>query len=93
MSHEYVTVWVINHDLTVELYQQTKKGDHIAQEAIEKFAKENNYQKSMEKYASEYVCEEDREDFLRNVNYRVFVNESRQKKYIRLFFKENLMEK
>ena len=25
----------------------------------------------MEKYASEYVCEEDREDFLRNVNYRV----------------------
>ena len=57
MSHEYVTVWVINHDLTVELYQQTKKGDHIAQEAIEKFAKENNYQKSMEKYASEYVCE------------------------------------
>ena len=63
MSHEYVTVWVINHDLTVELYQQTKKGDHIAQEAIEKFAKENNYQKSMEKYASEYVCEEDREFF------------------------------
>lgn len=47
----------------------------------------------MEKYASEYVCEEDREDFLRNVNYRVFVNESRQKKYIRLFSKENLMEK
>ena len=71
LSHEYVTVWVINHDLTVELYQQTKKGDHIAQDAIEKFAKENNYQKSMEKYASEYVCEEDREDFLRNVNYRV----------------------
>ena len=71
LSHEYVTVWVINHDLTVELYQQTKKGDHIAQEAIEKFAKTNNYQKSMEKYASEYVCEEDREDFLRNVNYRV----------------------
>lgn len=62
---------MINHDLTVELYQQTKKGDHIAQEAIEKFAKENNYQKSMEKYASEYVCEEDREDFLRNVDYRV----------------------
>lgn len=26
LSHEYVTVWVINHDLTVELYQQTKKG-------------------------------------------------------------------
>ena len=25
----------------------------------------------MEKYASEYVCEEDREDFLRHVNYRV----------------------
>ena len=25
----------------------------------------------MEKYALEYVCEEDREDFLRNVNYRV----------------------
>lgn len=48
-----------------------KKGDHIAQEAIEEFAKENNYQKSMEKYASEYVCEEDREDFLRNVDYRV----------------------
>ena len=71
LSHEYVTVWVINHDLTVELYQQTKKGDHIAQEAIEKFAKTNNYQKSMEKYASEYVCEEDREDFLRNVDYRV----------------------
>lgn len=71
LSHEYVTVWVINHDLTVELYQQTKKGDHIAQEAIEEFAKENNYQKSMEKYASEYVCEEDREDFLRNMNYRV----------------------
>ena len=71
LSHEYVTVWVINHDLTIELYQQTKKGDHIAQEAIEEFAKENNYQKSMEKYASEYVCEEDREDFLRNVNYRV----------------------
>lgn len=71
LSHEYVTVWVINHDLTVELYQQTKKGDHIAQEAIEEFAKENNYQKSMEKYASEYVCEENREDFLRNMNYRV----------------------
>lgn len=71
LSHEYVTVWVINHDLTVELYQQTKKGDHIAQEAIGEFAKENNYQKSMEKYASEYVCEEDREDFLRNMNYRV----------------------
>lgn len=71
LSHEYVTVWVINHDLTIELYQQTKKGDHIAQEAIEEFAKENNYQKSMEKYALEYVCEEDREDFLRNVNYRV----------------------
>lgn len=71
LSHEYVTVWVINHDLTVELYQQTKKGDHIAQEAIEEFAKENNYKKGMEKYASEYVCEEDREDFLRNVNYRV----------------------
>ena len=71
LSHEYITVWIINHDLTVELYQQTKKGDHIAQEAIEEFAKENNYQKSMEKYASEYVCEEDREDFLRNVNYRV----------------------
>ena len=70
LSHEYVTVWVINHDLTVELYQQTK-WDHIAQEAIEEFAKENNYQKSMEKYASEYVCEEDREDFLRNMNYRV----------------------
>lgn len=71
LSHEYITVWVINPDLTLELYQQTKKGDHIAQDAIEDFAKENNYQKSMEKYASEYVCEEDREDFLRNVNYRV----------------------
>ena len=71
LSHEYVTVWVINHDLTIELYQQTKKGNHIAQDAIEKFAKTNNYQKSMEKYASEYVCEEDREDFLRNVDYRV----------------------
>ena len=71
LSHEYVTVWVINHDLTLELYQQTKKGDHIIQEAIEEFDKENNYQKGMEKYASEYVCEEDREDFLRNVNYRV----------------------
>lgn len=71
LSHEYVTVWVINHDLTVELYQQTQKGEHIAQESIEKFAKENNYQKSMENYALEYVCEEDREDFLRNVDYRV----------------------
>ena len=71
LSHEYVTVWVINHDLTLELYQQTKKGDHIAQEAIEEFAKENNYQKSMENYALHYVCEEDRESFLKQVDYRV----------------------
>lgn len=71
LSHEYVTVWVINHDLTVELYQQTKKGNHIAQEAIEEFAKENNYQKSMEKYALHYVIEEDRESFLKRVDYRV----------------------
>lgn len=71
LSHEYVTVWVINHDLTVELYQQTKKGEHIAQDAIEEFAKENNYQKSMEKYALHYVSEEDREDFLKRVDYRI----------------------
>lgn len=86
LSHEYVTVWVINHDLTVELYQQTKKGDHIAQEAIEEFAKENNYQKSMEKYASEYVCEEDREDFLRNVNYRVVRERIKTEKVYPVFF-------
>lgn len=86
LSHEYVTVWVINHDLTVELYQQTKKGDHIAQEAIEEFAKENNYQKSMEKYASEYVCEEDREDFLRNMNYRVVRERIKTEKVYPVFF-------
>lgn len=62
---------MINHDLTVELYQQTKKGERIAQDAIEKFAKENNYQKSIERYASEYVCEDDREEFLKNMDYRV----------------------
>lgn len=86
LSHEYVTVWVINHDLTVELYQQTKKGDHIAQEAIEEFAKENNYKKGMEKYASEYVCEEDREDFLRNVNYRVVCERIKTEKVYPVFF-------
>lgn len=86
LSHEYVTVWVINHDLTVELYQQTKKGDHIAQEAIEEFAKENNYKKGMEKYASEYVCEEDREDFLRNVNYRVVRERIKTEKVYPVFF-------
>lgn len=86
LSHEYVTVWVINHDLTVELYQQTKKGDHIAQEAIEEFAKENNYKKGMEKYASEYVCEEDREDFLRNVNYRVVRERIKTEKVYLVFF-------
>lgn len=71
LSHEYVTVWVINQDLTVELYQQSKKGNHIAQKAIEEFAEINNYQKSTEKYALNYVCEEDREEFLRRVDYRV----------------------
>lgn len=86
LSHEYVTVWVINHDLTVELYQQTKKGDHIAQEAIEEFAKENNYKKGMEKYASEYVCEEDREDFLRNMNYRVVRERIKTEKVYPVFF-------
>ena len=47
----------------------------------------------MEKYASEYVCEEDREDFLRNVDYRVVRRTNQDRKSIRLFFKENLMEK
>lgn len=47
----------------------------------------------MEKYASEYVCEEDREDFLRNVNYRVVRERIKTEKVYRLFFKENLMEK
>ncbi len=71
LSHEYVTVWMVNQDLTVELCQQSKKGNHISQEAIEKFAKENNYQKSMEKYALHYVCKEDQEEFLKRVDYRV----------------------
>lgn len=71
LSHEYVTVWMINQDLTVELYQQSKKGDHIAQEAIEEFARDNNYQKSMEDYALQYVCKEDQEEFLKKVDYRV----------------------
>lgn len=55
----------------VEYRLQNKDKQYRWYRAIGKFAKENNYQKSMEKYASEYVCEEDREDFLRNVNYRV----------------------
>ena len=60
--------WVINHDLTVELYQTNKKGIILLKKQLKS---ENNYQKSMEKYASEYVCKEEIEDFLRNVNYRV----------------------
>lgn len=50
LRHEYVTVWMVNQDLTVELCQQSQKGEHIAQEAIEEFARDNNYQKSMEEY-------------------------------------------
>ena len=71
LSHEYVTVWMVNQDLTIELYQQSKKGNHIAQKAIEEFAETNNYQKSMEDYALNYVCEEDQEEFLKRVDYRV----------------------
>lgn len=80
LSHEYVTVWVVNQDLTLELCQQTKKGDHIAQKAIEEFAKENNYQKSMEKYALHYVCEENREEFLRRVDCRVVREQIKKEK-------------
>ena len=80
LSHEYVTVWVVNQDLTLELCQQTQKGDHIAQKAIEEFAKENNYQKSMEKYALHYVCEEDREEFLRRVDCRVVREQIKKEK-------------
>ena len=39
LSHEYVTVWVVNQDLTVELWQQSKKGDHIAQKAMRSLLK------------------------------------------------------
>lgn len=93
LSHEYVTVWVVNQDLTLELCQQTKKGDHIAQKAIEEFAKINNYQKSMEKYALHYVCEGGREEFLKKWIIVLFGNKSRKKKYIRLFLEENIMGK
>lgn len=86
MSHEYVTVWVVNQDLTLELCQQTKKGDHIAQKAIEEFAKENNYQKSMEKYALHYVCEEDREEFLRRVDCRVVREQIKKEKVYPVVF-------
>lgn len=86
LSHEYVTVWVINHDLTIELYQQTKKGDHIAQEAIEKFAEINNYQKSMEDYALHYVREEDREEFLKRVDYRVVREQIKKEKVYPVVF-------
>lgn len=86
LSHEYVTVWVVNQDLTLELCQQTKKGDHIAQKAIEEFAKENNYQKSMEKYALHYVCEEDREEFLRRVDCRVVREQIKKEKVYPVVF-------
>ena len=86
LSHEYVTVWVVNQDLTLELCQQTKKGNHIAQKAIEEFAKENNYQKSMEKYALHYVCEEDREEFLRRVDCRVVREQIKKEKVYPVVF-------
>ena len=86
LSHEYVTVWMINQDLTVELYQQSKKGDHIAQEAIEEFAETNNYQKSMEEYALHYVREEDREEFLRRVDYHVVREQIKKEKVYPVVF-------
>ena len=86
LTHEYVTVWVVNQDLTVELCQQSKKGDHIAQEAIEEFAETNNYQKSMEEYALHYVREEDREEFLRRVDYRVVREQIKKEKVYPVVF-------
>ena len=86
LTHEYVTVWVVNQDLTVELCQQSKKGDHIAQEAIEKFAEINNYQKSMEDYALHYVREEDREEFLKRVDYRVVREQIKKEKVYPVVF-------
>lgn len=87
LSHEYVTVWVVNQDLTLELCQQTQKGNHIAQKAIEEFAKENNYQKSMEKYALNYVCKEDQEPFLKKVDYRVVREKIKTKKVYPVVFR------
>ena len=87
LSHEYVTVWMVNQDLTVELCQQSKKGNHISQEAIEKFAKENNYQKSMEKYALHYVCKEDQEEFLKRVDYRVVRERIKKEKVYPVVFR------
>ena len=86
LTHEYVTVWVVNQDLTVELCQQSKKGDHIAQEAIEEFAEINNYQKSMEDYALHYVREEDREEFLKRVDYRVVREQIKKEKVYPVVF-------
>lgn len=86
LTHEYVTVWVVNQDLTVELCQQSKKGDHIAQEAIERFAETNNYQKSMEEYALHYVREEDREEFLRRVDYCVVREQIKKEKVYPVVF-------
>ena len=86
LTHEYVTVWVVNQDLTVELCQQSKKGDHIAQEAIEEFAETNNYQKSMEEYALHYVREEDREEFLRRVDYHVVREQIKKEKVYPVVF-------
>ena len=86
LTHEYVTVWVVNQDLTVALCQQSKKGDHIAQEAIEEFAEINNYQKSMEDYALHYVREEDREEFLKRVDYRVVREQIKKEKVYPVVF-------
>lgn len=86
LSHEYVTVWMVNQDLTVELCQQSQKGEHIAQEAIEEFARDNNYQKSMEEYALHYVCEEDQEEFLKRVDYRVVREQIKKEKVYPVVF-------
>lgn len=86
LSHEYVTVWMVNQDLTIELYQQSKKGNHIAQKAIEEFAETNNYQKSMEDYALNYVCEEDQEEFLKRVDYRVVREQIKKEKVYPVVF-------
>ena len=87
LSHEYVTVWMVNQDLTIELYQQSKKGNHIAQKAIEEFAETNNYQKSMEDYALHYVCKEDQEEFLKRVDYRVVREQIKKEKVYPVVFR------
>ena len=93
LSKEFSTVWLISQDGRYGIKYRDTGRDSVAREPIFSAKASLDYTDGMKAYLTQYICEEDREEFARKTQYAVVLHEIQRQPIYSVVYKREYQGK